>query len=90
MVAKACGSAEGFREKVVEFPHPCRAGRGLLMYHIEYKIGRLAEDGKRTRADLSPGFVKILLTSGGLGDNGPFALDSWPWPQGSDLMGLGW
>lgn len=65
MVAKVCGSAEGFREKVIEFPCPCRVGRGLLMCHVEYKIRPLSEDVsfKRTRADLSLGFVQILPTS---------------------------
>lgn len=83
--------SRSFREKVMEFPCPCRVGRGLLMYHLGYKIGPLAEDAsvKRTRTDLSPGFVKIPPTPGGLGDFGLFVLDSWPWPLGSNLMGPG-
>ena len=79
MVAKVCGSAEGFRE-VMEFPCPCRVGRGLLIGHLEYERGPVAEDAsvKRTRPNWGPGFVQIPPTPGGFRDIGPFGLDSWP------------
>lgn len=82
MVAKICDSTEGFREKVIEFPCPCRVGRGLLMYHVEDKIGPLLRcPSKTTRADLSPGFVKILPTPGGRGIMAPLGLISGPGPK---------
>lgn len=46
------------------------------MYHLEYKVEPLAGDAlvKRTRADLSPGLSKFLLSqvvAGILGLSGP-------------------